>query len=289
MKINLRLKLIFIRIIKHDLSQRNLKINSIAYWTNVFKLEVLRKIKLKRQFRIYGMVSTNIETVSACNRTCEFCFNNPVFKQREQGRMPVCTWKSIIDQLSIFNFCGRISPHFYNEPLLDNRLEELLAYARKKLPLSWIQINSNGDLLNEERFLKLIEAGTNYFFVTNYDDYDKPDLQKLQKKYPAFIKIVRNCDMWRTDRGGEIFKKNKVLFSPCLRPLSQLVINWEGKVLLCCMDYYAKYCFGSLLQKKLMSIWFDPKFVNCREILKVSRQGAMEICKNCDDPGFIPW
>jgi radical SAM protein with 4Fe4S-binding SPASM domain len=198
-------------------------------------------------------------------------------------------WKKIMDQLADLKFCGRIGPHFYNEPLLDKRLPELIEYARAVMPFCWLQINSNGDLLNEKIMLELYRHGVNFFFITNYDEEDKPELQLLEADYPALIKVVKNSEMWRTDRGGKIFHKEKILNSPCLRPASQLVVNWEGKVLLCCMDYYAQYSFGDLKQQSLRKIWHNTRFTETKHNIALSRQKGLTICHKCDDPGFIPW
>ena len=272
-----------------SISRKNLKAKFCRFYLHTFKMEVIRKIKLKLQRRKHDVVSTNIETISTCNRKCEFCFNHPRFEHRPQGVMEIETWYRIIDQLAEINFAGRIGPHFFNEPLLDKRLPQLLEYAHQKLPWSWIQINSNGDFLTEELFLKLISSGVNFFFITNYDETDIPLLNSLQQKYPAFIKVVKNSDMWRTDRGGEIFHKEKVLKSPCLRPGAQLVVNWQGEMLLCCMDFYAHYSFGNLKTDNFREIFESVKFQAVKSEIADSRQNGVALCHNCDDPGNIPW
>ncbi|MCF7919145.1 MAG: SPASM domain-containing protein [Candidatus Cloacimonetes bacterium] len=252
-------------------------------------MEFFRKIRLKLQRRKYGIISVNIETISTCNRTCSFCFNDPRFEKRPQGKMETETFHRIIDQLAEINFSGRIGPHFFNEPLLDARLPELIKYTCSKLPWAWIQINSNGDFLREDNFLELLAAGVNYFFITNYDETEKPELNTLQRKYPSYIKVVNNSEMWRTDRGGEIFQKNKVLNAPCLRPSAQLVVNWQGEMLLCCMDFYARYSFGNLETASFPEILNSLKYRSVVAEIAQSRQNGFDICHNCDDPGSIPW
>ncbi len=288
-KIRIRLFNIITRLQKHQITRQNLHTPAWKYILTILKLEVIRKFRLKAQYKRTGLVSTNIETFSVCNRKCEFCFNHPRFEQRKQGKMPTEMWEKIMDQLAEIRFSGRIGPHFFNEPLLDERLPHLIEYARKKLPYAWIQINTNGDFLNEELLLKLYAKGVNYFFITNYDKAEKPLLKNLEIKFPALVSVVKNSDMWRTDRGGEIFHKKKLLDTSCLRPSSQIVINWEGKVLLCCMDYYARYSFGNLNDRTLFSIWWDKNFIVTREKIKQTRQKGFPICHNCDDPGIIPW
>ena len=284
-----RIRKVSHRLQKHKITHKNLGESFLKYFLAVLKYEIIRKIKLKLHYKKTGLVSINFETISMCNRSCEFCFNHPRFEKRLQGEMPAELWEKVMNELAEVKFCGRISPHFYNEPLLDKRLPDLIAYTRKVMPYCWIQINSNGDYLNEELLLNLYKKGVNYLFVTNYDNDDKAILNDLTAKYPALIGVVKNSDMWRTDRGGEIFKKEKHENIPCLRPASQLVVNWQGEVLLCCMDFYAQYSFGNLRKTDLFLIWNKREFREIREKLKLTRQQGYPICLNCDDPGFIPW
>ena len=241
-----------IKILKNlELSRRNLRGNIFLYYLYNFRIYVLRMIKIRIQRKGYSFVSTNIETFGTCNRECYFCFNHDRFPQREKGNMDEHIWKKIVNELCSLKFCGRISPHFYGEPLLDKRLPDLLNYARRKCPDSYIMIATNGDYLTEELFLKLIKSGVNHFSVTNYNEDENRSLNELEKNYPGHIKIRSYKNSIKTDRSGKIFKRGKTLDTPCLRPTGQLVINWKGNVLLCCMDYYEKVRFGNVEQQKI--------------------------------------
>ncbi len=274
---------------KMEISRRNLGENVFSYFLNYFRIYILRMIKIRIQRKGYSFVSTNIETFGTCNRECHFCFNHDRFAQREKGIMDEQVWEKIINELSSHKFCGRISPHFYGEPLLDKRLPDLLNYARKKCPDSYIMIATNGDYLNEDLFLKLIKSGVNFISVTNYDDEENLGLNKLEKKYPGHIKIRGYKDSIKTDRSGDIFKRGNTLETPCLRPTGQLVINWKGEVLLCCMDYYAKVTFGNVKQQKIIDIWNNADFNKYRNQLQLGKRSEYPLCKNCDDIGHIPW
>ena len=109
-----------------------------------------------------------IQTVSWCNRSCAFC---------PSGKFPVAktfmsmeVYRRVIDQLGALQFRGRISPYLMNESLLDKRLPDLIAYARRQCPESWIAINTNGDALSEALAERLFEAGLNCMDVNAYDD-----------------------------------------------------------------------------------------------------------------------
>jgi 8-amino-3,8-dideoxy-alpha-D-manno-octulosonate transaminase len=275
------------RIWEH--TRKNLDYSVREFYYHNLKIRLFRKFKLKMQQKKYGLVSTNLETYGHCNRKCSFCFNNDRFQQREKGELPAKYWKKIIDDLAKIDFAGRISPHFYGEPLLDKRLPDLLAYARKRLPLAHIVVVSNGDFLDEKQFRKFIKIGVDHFAITNYDDFERPILEDLQNKFPLHIHVRSYQDYEKTDRTGEIFLKHKEIHEPCLRPASQLVINWQGEVLLCCMDYYAKEVMGNLKQTGLWQIWNSPKFQEYRRILGQGQRQKIGICQHCDDPGEIPW
>lgn len=83
--------------------------------------------------------------------------------------MPIDVYHRIIKQLQELNFNGRISPYLMNEPLLDKRLPDLIAYTRARCPASWIAINTNGDALSEDLACRLFDAGLNSLDINAYD------------------------------------------------------------------------------------------------------------------------
>ena len=59
------------------------------------------------------------------------------------------TFNKIIKQLEAIKFSGIVNYHFYNEPLLDKRIFEIIDYAQK-CGLKVYMI-TNGLLLNEQK------------------------------------------------------------------------------------------------------------------------------------------
>ena len=73
-----------------------------------------------------------IETNTGCNRRCRIC---PVHDEpRPEGEMGWPLYTRILDELAGLGFKGRLSPVFYNEPLLDPRLADLMRAARERRP-----------------------------------------------------------------------------------------------------------------------------------------------------------
>ena len=248
------------------------------------KIEELRK---EYQFKIQGLFrSVCIETIAYCNRNCEFCPNNDRYPNRKQGMMPTELWKKIINQLSAIDYHGRISPHLFGEVLLDKRIISHIAYAREKCPKSELLIMSNGDFLTEQLLKELIEAGLDSILITNYDDIEKTDLNYITNKYRGYV-ILRNfSDVEKINRAGILDNVGKPINNilPCFRPLNQLVINWQGDVILCCNDYYEKHIFGNANDENILQIWRSKKMKRFQNIL--SQEGGrlkIDICKECDN------
>ncbi|MFH0876053.1 MAG: hypothetical protein V1859_09010 [archaeon] len=85
----------------------------------------------------------------------------------------------IIDDLARINYNGRLMPHFYGEPLLDDRLVDLMNYTHKKLPKAQIVVYSNGDYLTKEKYSELINAGVHHFVITQHGDKIISELSEL--------------------------------------------------------------------------------------------------------------
>lgn len=196
--------------------------------------------------------------------------------------MDEALYMKIIDELSDLGFSGRISPHGFGEPLMDKRLPTLISYARKKCPDAFIKFNSNGDFLTEELIRKLIAAGLNQISVTNYDDYAKPQLTLLTKKYPFYVKYKNSKDFRKYNRPQKDMIDNFYLHKPCMEPVNKLVINWEGKVIICCQDIYANHCMGDLSNMSLVDIVRRAEFKNLRKTISEGCRSQVNICRKCD-------
>jgi len=226
----------------------------------------------------------NIETFAYCNRQCEFCLNHERFPARDKGVMSEAIYCKIIDELGAMRFAGRISPHFYGEPLLDKRLPQLIAYTRRVCPWALIRVNSNGDLLTEEKLLELLASGMDRIIVTNYDDADNEVVAALARRFPEKVRYRRKNELWLANRAGKLrIPGAEKETCPCRRPMERLVVNWKGDVVLCCNDYYGAHVFGNLSQSSILDIWERPAFREMRERLAVpGGRCSVDICRGCD-------
>lgn len=248
------------------------------FWYFKYKLKDLIKYKT---FDFFYKVE--LETITICNRKCEYCPN--FLYPKEKKLMNFNLFKKIIEDLVKINYSGIIAPHFYGEPLLDPRLSKLIRYIKKKLPKVCILIYTNGDYLDRNLFLKLSKNGVNKFFVTQHEDkppkkficwYKKASF--LDKRKIIFQKINKNSIL--SNRGGLVKVKNKKQFKKCFMPKNNLVIDVDGNILLCCNDFFGRYKMGNIKEKSLIEIWNDARYRRLRKEISEGKF-TLEICKKC--------
>jgi len=140
-----------------------------------------------------------LETLYQCNLKCVMCYKHDDIKSDELDyteTLPVEVVERVIDECAEHG-CPSISFNNNNEPLLDKKIYQKIAYASKKGILDTM-INTNALLLGEEQSRALIEAGLTRLLVSIDAATEKTfGAQRLTTKKQAsqdFKKIVRNTE-----------------------------------------------------------------------------------------------
>jgi GTP 3',8-cyclase len=220
-----------------------------------------------------------IEIGVRCNRTCIYCPNSTIGSTSSTSFMDIGLFERIIAQLTEIAFSGRLSFHFYNEPLLRKDLEVLVASARAALPLAHLVLYTNGDLLTDSRYHSLLDAGIDFFMVTRHDSEPmKPRLhQRVQ--FPSDLDI--------SGRAGAVMGVAKPLQRACHAPSEMLIVMVNGDVILCHEDARREVVIGNLNQSPLRNIWFSEEMERFRyHLLRGNRQGAGAVCARCDHQAY---
>ncbi|NIA12794.1 MAG: radical SAM protein [Nitrospiraceae bacterium] len=106
-----------------------------------------------------GPQRVQIQTQSGCDGRCVFCPNADVLKSDlPQGRMAPELYHKIIGDLARTP-PHRVSTYLMNEPLLDQRLPDLIRHTSQALPGVTTLVTSNGTHLTHEMGEALIGAG----------------------------------------------------------------------------------------------------------------------------------
>ncbi|MEK6816162.1 MAG: radical SAM/SPASM domain-containing protein, partial [Nanoarchaeota archaeon] len=261
------------------------KINSIKVKLHNYVFDAKRLVQ-------YGKVdffdSVLIETATACNRKCSYCPNSIYGRGdvKNNKLMDVNLYRKIIDDLASIGFKGVVKPFFYNEPLLDKRMEDLVTYTRQKLPQSVIHIATNGDYLNMEKYNSLVAAGINSIYITAHRKEMPPHIAELlnqlkdrdEKVHIHYIHLTEDSVL--DSRGGLMQVKNKNKIPRCVVAPVPLQINYEGNVFLCCNDYFTEHSFGNVNTESILDIWKKPEYAKVRKEL-YGGVYKFNICKKC--------
>lgn len=217
-----------------------------------------------------------IEVNSRCNRQCVYCPNSLPDLRSADRFMSTELFEKIIIELAQIEFSGRLSFHFFNEPLIRRDLEELVAWARPKLSLAYFVLYTNGDLLSEPRYASLLEAGLDHFLVTRHD-FDAYPERPFQ-----FVQLPNNFTL--SGRGGTIAHSDEPLDIACFAPSEMLIVTVNGDVVLCHEDAERNHVMGSFALQTLPEIWFGERFLLFRKSLeKGERANAGSMCQQCDN------
>lgn len=153
-------------------------------------------IPLETPFHIF------IDPSSGCNFRCKFCFNRNKDKSTSKV-MEFDLFKKIISDLKEFKSKLKVLRMYKDgEPLVNKRLPEMIAYAKKMDVAESIDFTTNGSLLNPKKNLELIAAGVDainisveglssekYFEVSGV----KIDFNKFVENIRHLYKNRKNC------------------------------------------------------------------------------------------------
>lgn len=209
----------------------------------------------------------------------------------------------MIDELAAADYRGTFSPHFYNEPLADERLETFVAYVSRRLPHARIRIFTNTTLLTARRFRDLARHGVAEYVVSIDEDRIRRSYERLILELDVEerkrIRPRRILGTAMHNRGGLVKNLTNVQRPVrCHLPRDYGVVNAHGDVVLCYNDYFARHTFGNVARRGLLDIWRDPAFVATREDIARGRF-ELPLCRACEldpaesgraseKPGLVP-
>ena len=227
-----------------------------------------------------------VETTTACNLRCSYCPNSKFTRSLPENKkdMKLELYHKIVDELAGLKYKGRFSLHFYGEPLMDKKLPELVAYAKEKLKNANIVLFTNGELLTINKYNELTNAGIQKFVVTQHLAKESNNIKNVlaYRKINGTKSVILEYNKLKkkdmTNRGGLVNIHQKRM-KYCTLASDNLVIDYNGNVVLCCNDYLSSVKFGNINDEKIIDVW-NKKFY--KKIRYELRKGIfnLDICKN---------
>lgn len=232
--------------------------------------------------------AVEIEINHGCNMACSYCPNS-IDDRIEKGQMSQEIFERVVSELKKISFAGRISFDFYNEPMLSSHLISFIRDARRELPMTSIELYSNGTMLTVDIYRELIKAGVSKFIITKHESadsnyiFDKTfALLSDDEKKILFYRL--HTDIQKTNRGGlikDIGSDVSTAFMPCHLPDQMLTITVKGNVVPCFEDFYQKNQMGNIMEESLMDIWTSAKYREFRSFLRRGLRHKFEACRTC--------
>jgi len=237
-----------------------------------------------------------------CNRKCSFCPRSDPEYNHVNEFISFLLIEKLGSELSHLNFENRILFSGFVEPLLDKKLYEKIKLLKNYLPKSKIEINTNGDVLNKKRLIKLFENGLDVLLISVYDS--KEDADKFEKlcinsglnenQYVIrhrYYSEEKDFGITLSNRAGmmnnadfSIKSLNEPLNSPCYYPSYTFFLDYQGDVLMCPHDWGKKLILGNLNEKSFSEIWYSKKALMIRKKLN-SGNRKIKPCDVCDVKG----
>lgn len=258
----------------------------------------LRKMEKKRYLRSPRPLFTTVflETVTICNNDCSFCPISVPNSNREYNLMPEELFDAVIAELESIAYRGRIALYNNNDPLIDRRLPDLAARARRRCPGARIQVMTNGILLTPELGRSLFKAGIDDLIVNNYDDSFAliPSVRKFLEGFQdpghGTVEIVLRRKTQRLTNRAGMAPNAAPLAKPipgfCVLPFRELNVAYDGRVPLCCADTQWRKVLGNVREKGLLGVWFGGVTEDVREKLFQDRRDLLDPCATCDHRGY---
>ncbi len=116
-----------------------------------------------------------LELNSQCNRQCWMCTNSVLDRHSQNKKLPREVLEKVLSELQEIHYDCDISLSVFNEPMLNDDLDESISLIKSFLPDAPVHFNTNGDYLTAGRLEQLEKLGLDFLPVSLYiDTPEKP-------------------------------------------------------------------------------------------------------------------
>jgi MoaA/NifB/PqqE/SkfB family radical SAM enzyme len=200
----------------------------------------------------------------------------------------------IISDLKRLGFRGRVSWFLINEPLLDDRIPDIIRRTRAACPHAFLSLVSNGDQLTFPLYSELMSAGLDALGISIYSAETLQRVRSLQNDPRVRLMDWRvSSELKLENRGGNVrlnghyFASDTLKYGDrsCRRPFTTMSINSAGKVVLCSADFHGQVIAGDVSTEHLDEIWRGPRLEQYRQKLESTGRHDLPLCSGCSHDG----
>lgn len=262
------------------------------------RINQLEKYLYKNNYKINennSLAQINIVLSRICERSCYFCPNSNKEKIKEINKekglyMEMKTFYKIIKECQENNFNGTFSLAGFGEPTNNPNIKKIIKEIIKFCPNATVNLITNGD--NENIIKEIAEESPKVLFT--FSEYSEKDTERNKRLYSHIIN-KKNKKMYTQEnlknvnnRAGNVFtnKENLNKNNICYIPFFKITIDINGDVLICDNDWFGKYPYENIMDKKIYKIWKEYSSEIKKEMATKNRS-SVNLCKNCDADGRL--
>ena len=285
--------------------------------SNVARKNKLRDVLETKQIGaneppLFSWIEFNLS--GSCNRRCDFCpWSNPEWRSSHfqnvtdnNGILHLQTevYEGVMKDLNKVGFKGGIIYSAFSEPFLYKHLEEVIKISKEQCPESRIEINTDGDFLTIDKLNTIFEAGLTRLDVSVYDGPDKvKPFEDLRVEAGLNKEQFHIRERWYApeenfgiaglnNRAGasimpeiNVNKLDAPLKRKCFYPFYQIMVDFDGAVLLCNHDWDKRLILGNVKETSILDIWNSEKYKEVRGNLANANRNHSP-CNRCDANGM---
>ncbi len=252
---------------------------------------------------IFSLIEFNLSGL--CSRKCVFCPRvDPKIFPNVDRHMSLGLYEKVMKDLAKVRFDGTVLYSAFSEPLLYKGLEKIIRLSKDCCPDARIEIVSNGDLATGQRLSALFNAGLATFSVSMYDGpHQVEHFRRLQAEaglrddqMPLRVRWLspeEHFGITLSNRAGAVAIKDigivplkRPLKRPCYYPFYQILVDYDGSVLLCAHDWARRLIAGNVNDDSILTIWDNDVLKRVRRKLIKSDRGFPP-CSLCDAKGIL--
>lgn len=223
-----------------------------------------------------------ISLVDSCTRQCFCCpRGNDEIAPKTSLKITPFLYKKLAEELKEIGYKGLVMLSGFGECLLYKDICDVV----KELNFTYVDMNTNGDLLTRRKIEELIDAGINKIMVSVYEKDKLDKFQEMSSGHEDHV-ILRNrfdnFDRLFNNRGGAVYKSDGK--GICYYPFYLLMLDSNGDVYPCCHEWQRRLKMGNLYQHTLWEIWTSESIKKVRrKILEGNRD--LFPCRICNVNG----
>lgn len=251
----------------------------------------------------FSLIEFNLSGL--CNRTCVFCpRSNPEVYPNRNEHIPVELYEKIMGELAEVEYKGLILYSAFGEPLLYKNIEILLRLSKQYCPNVRNETVTDGDFVTPDKLRSLFDAGLDTLLISMYDGPEQEkyftnmknevglsDKQIVLRK--RWLPPEEHYGITLSNRAGMIDLPEvglgpiaTALKQPCFYPFYQILVDYDGAVLLCPHDWGKKLIAGNLNDQSIHEIWNNSVMRRVRRNLANSDRNFAP-CDVCNVDGTL--